>query len=355
MDEKTKRVQNWLNNGKDYPFKVDLFLTHKCNLKCVFCNYPKKKPVQELDRETIMNLAKESGKLGVKVMGILGGEPFVRKDIILDFMTEIKKNNIAGSIVTNGMLLNEESIKKIIEIKWDLIRFSLDGSNAETHDYLRGVKGSFDKLISVINLFNKLQEEMNSHSPTIEINTVLCKKNIEDISKIIKLVNSLKIKRIYFLPMIEFVEGIDYLKLKNEDSKLILEEIEKAEKISKKLGITSNLNEIKQDYTFAKSNEINTVLVNQDNISEKDYIPCFMPWYAMSIDAEGNVTPCGQIKTDSYANIKGSSLEKVWFSNHFNKLRKNMLDKKLPTGCSRCCMPILDENKEIRKMLKFLE
>lgn len=351
MDEKTERVCKWLKGGKAYPFKVDLFLTHKCNLNCLFCNYPKKKPVKELDEETIMGIARESGKLGVKVMGILGGEPFVRKNVLMDFMAEIKKNGIAGSMVTNGVLIDDKDVKKIIQIKWDLIRFSLDGSTSKVHDFLRGGK-SFNKLLSVIKLFNKFKKEINANFPTIEVNTVLCRKNLEDISNILQLVRSLDVKRVYFLPMIEFVKGIDHLKLKQEDSKWILEEIEKVEEISKNLGIHSNLNEIKRDYIFTKSNEIDTLLLGKNDLSRENYIPCFMPWYAMSIDAEGNVTPCGQINTDSKTNIKNSSLEKIWFGNYFTKLRKEMLSKTLSTGCSRCCMPILDENNEIRKNLE---
>ncbi|MDP2909207.1 MAG: radical SAM protein [Nanoarchaeota archaeon] len=256
MEEKTSRVYKWLKGGKAYPFKVDLFLTNKCNLNCVFCNYPKKKPVKELDKKTIMSIAEESGRLGVKIIGILGGEPFTRKDVVIEFMAEIKKNGISGSIVTNGMLIDTEDIKKIIGMKWDLIRFSLDGSNSSIHDSLRGYKGSFDRVINVINHFNKLKEEFHANFPTIEINTVLCKKNLEDIENIIRLAHSLDIKRIYFLPMIEFVKGTNHLKIKKDDAKLVLNEIEKAEKIANTLGVSSNLDKIKQDYVFIKSNAI---------------------------------------------------------------------------------------------------
>lgn len=348
MDEKVRRITNWLKGRKDNPFKLDIFLTHKCNLNCVFCNYPRKKHVKELDKKTIMRIAQEAGELGVKIIGILGGEPFVRKNVLLDFMKEIKKRGIAGSIVTNGVLIGEKEIKKIIKIRWDLIRFSLDGSNAAIHDALRGCKGSFNKLISTIHLFQRLKKEYGSLSPTIEINTVLCKNNLTDICNIIKLCHSLEIKRVYFLPMIEFVKSIESLKLKKEDSEVVSEEIVKAEKISNKLRIITNLSEIKKDSLFVKTNEVSKILLSEDKIKERNYIPCFMPWYAITIDAEGYATPCGQIDNTQGVSIRKASLRNVWLSNYFNQLRNDMLKKKLSPGCSRCCMPILDENKDIR-------
>jgi len=341
------RLKNWFNGGIAPPYKFDIFFTNKCNLKCRFCNFPNKKEYsKELTDDELLSLIRQAGLLGAKVFGVLGGEPFIRKCAIKAMRTA-KEYGMAGSLVTNGTLLDETKIREIIDMEWDLIRFSIDGSNARVHDLLRGVKGSFKKTIRTINLFQKIKEENKCLYPTIEMNTVICKKNISDVPKIFKLASDLHLKHIYLLPMINFSSGINDLQISPKDSKQLLNILTRTDL----KGVSSNIAELKRDCLFMKSSETNKIILSEEKKAKNTYIPCFLPWYGMSVDAEGYVTPCGQVDLENKVNIRDKPVKEIWFGQHFSKLRLDMRNKIMPKGCHRCCMPLIDENELLRKEL----
>ncbi len=345
-----ERILSWNKGEKQGPIKFDVFLTNKCNLNCKFCAYPRNKSnKKELDKEKVLNLLEEAKKLNAKIFGILGGEPFVRKDAI-EIMRRAKQYGMDGSLVTNGTLLSEEDLKSITEMHWDLIRFSVDGSKKEIHNFLRGKEGAFLKTITSIKKLQKIKEETETNAPTIEINTVLCKKNVLDIPNIITLSNELKIKRIYLLPMIEFVEGIEDLKIKDKDIRTTIKVIDQSKKLAIDYDININLDEIKENYIFTKPNEMDEV-----KLSENNSTPCFLPWYGICINAYGDVTPCAVLAEEKEAfcgNVNEETLDEIWYGPRFNKIRKNMTKQKMLSACSRCCMPLHEENNKIREEIK---
>ncbi|GAI52668.1 unnamed protein product, partial [marine sediment metagenome] len=144
----------------------------------------------ELSIQSLLGIVRDAAELGVKDWLISGGgEPFVRAGIV-EVMKEIKKSDMYGDIITNGTLLTEEIIKDLVEANWDRIRFSIDGSNASTHNYLRGKKGAFSKTTNNIKLFEEYKNKMKKEKPSLEFSTVLTNKNYTEIIDIIKLAST---------------------------------------------------------------------------------------------------------------------------------------------------------------------
>ena len=349
LDETTSRIKKWLRGEKAYPMKVDFFITEKCNLRCAFCNYPhvpKERLKKELTEKELMRIVDWCGQHEVKIMGILGGEPFVRKVVLLKLMERIKSYGIEGSLVTNGTLLDEKSIRKIVEMKWDLIRFSIDGDE-KTHDILRGVKGCYAIAKRNLMEFKRIKESLDSNYPTIEINFVLCNANFEKARNVVELASEANVNFIYFLPVIELTKRAKELKIKKDEWRIVKEELKDVDKLAKKLGIKTNLNEILVEKIPTKNiKEIIAEWARKGRI----FIPCFLPWYTMSIDAIGNVTPCCNLQSIG-ENVRNKSLDEIWFGEAFNSIRKTMLSGKLFEECSRCCLPLMDENNLLREMI----
>jgi MoaA/NifB/PqqE/SkfB family radical SAM enzyme len=344
LEETVRRVEKWLKGEKQEPTKVDIFFTERCNLKCRFCNYPKissEVVEKEISDKRILGLIDEICEMDVKVFGVLGGEPFLRKEVLLESMKKIKANEISGSVVTNGTLLEEKDLEKLVKIEWDLIRFSIDGLQ-ETHDYLRGVKGAFDKVFKSVRILHKLKKIYKSNFPTVEINFVLTNKNYSELGKLVKSLSPYGINFIYVLPMIELTEESKYLKINNvREVKRFLEE---AKDISEEYNIRSNIEEIVEKNLFLYSNKMKNIILENN----KKLPACFLPWYTMNINSDGSATPCAQWPKSEGIRIE-KSLRSVWFDD-FEKMREK-ISSGLPEWCSRCCVPLVDENKEIRKKL----
>ncbi|MFH1849316.1 MAG: radical SAM protein [archaeon] len=355
MDERVGRITKWLGGGFAYPFKVDVFISEKCNLNCVFCGFARTdKRKKELTPEQLISIVDEAGRMGAGVFGILGGEPFARRDAILEVMSRIKEYGMDGSIVTNGTLLNDEAINTVIRIGWDLIRFSIDGSVSGIHDKLRGQDGAFDRAVKAVTRMQELKKQLDTNKPTVEINTVFCRENIDDLPNIYRMAGGLGVGRVYLLPMIELVPELEHLKITREDGTRVAESIRKAKKICNEYGILSNLKEIEGNYLFTKSNEMDEVILKKAEMQKQ--IPCFLPWYGMCVSADGGVTPCAVLSGDeSYGNVNYNTLNEIWIGEPFSKLRSDMKERRLPKACSRCCMPLVDENNMIREELSRMQ
>jgi SynChlorMet cassette radical SAM/SPASM protein ScmF len=91
----------------------------------------------------IIEQAKPLGLSGVK---LTGGEPLLHPDIheILDI---IRSEDLRLTVETNGVLCTPGLAKKMKACKNSFVSVSLDGANAETHEWVRGVEGCFDEAL----------------------------------------------------------------------------------------------------------------------------------------------------------------------------------------------------------------
>ncbi|MFH1541593.1 MAG: SynChlorMet cassette radical SAM/SPASM protein ScmF [bacterium] len=131
---------------RKYPLNsIYFYLTEGCNLACRHCwiapKYQgdnKSGPVLSFALfRSIINQAKPLGLSGVK---LTGGEPFLHPQIneILDY---IKEQDLRLIIETNGVLATPEICQKVKTCKRAHVSVSIDGVDAETHEWVRGVKG----------------------------------------------------------------------------------------------------------------------------------------------------------------------------------------------------------------------
>lgn len=87
--------------------------------------------------------------MGLTGIKLTGGEPLLHPQIhdILDF---IRSEELRLTVETNGVLCTPELVQKISECKKPFVSVSLDGADAETHEWVRGVDGCFAAAIDGI-------------------------------------------------------------------------------------------------------------------------------------------------------------------------------------------------------------
>lgn len=125
------------------------YLTEGCNLFCRHCWIQPKyqgegKIYPSLDIELFKSIIKQAKELDLTGVKLTGGEPLLHPDIyaILDF---IQNENLKLTIETNGLLCSPELSAKIALSKNPFVSVSIDGADNKTHEWIRGVAGSFDK------------------------------------------------------------------------------------------------------------------------------------------------------------------------------------------------------------------
>lgn len=129
---------------------IDVLLTNKCNLRCSYCYEQHDEEHGKFTLETMRkawdflvdagkDAPKELGR-GAKKIQFFGGEPMLEKKFILQWMQtnkeEISKQrgNVAISIVTNGLNVNETFIKEYAKYPGCDIQFSLDTLDPKVDD-----------------------------------------------------------------------------------------------------------------------------------------------------------------------------------------------------------------------------
>lgn len=348
-------IQNIIQYSKGKkvnPVKLDLFLTQSCNLRCVFCGcHTIRKNVlnAEMQESSILRLIDEALGLGIKNFGILGGEPFVKRHLMVNVMERIKQGQASGALTTNGTLFDYKTIEKIVFIKWDMIRFSIDGDNPKTHDSLRGINGSFKSCITALKNFKKVKEKKKSNSPQIEFSTVLCNKNYKELKGIIKIAKTVDCKKIYFLPVIELTEHVQKLKLNKRKAEKYIKE---AKLFAESQDISTNLGELIKKEFIEKTEKIDQIISKEESKNKILNSPCYQPWYGLAVHSNGRVVPCANFTANEGKSFCNNSLKSIWLGNYFKDIRQKLLKNKFPEACSKCCMPLVEENREIKEKLK---
>lgn len=132
----TQSLISYRFDGAPRPFSASFVVTNRCNLRCVYCNFPNLKS-RELNLGEIELLFSKLKKMGVVRLGLLGGEPMVRKD--LPQIIELAKQ-LGFYVSLNSNLVLYERYKDSLS-KVDYFFTSLDGTperhlmNRGKHDY----------------------------------------------------------------------------------------------------------------------------------------------------------------------------------------------------------------------------
>ncbi len=181
-----------LTKEKETIDTIDVSLTNRCNLQCMHCAASAKKVSEKEDLtttqwKTIMDkviLAQPN------LIVLTGGEPLVRTDFeeIVSYIRT--KYNKKMELMTNGLLINGENVRKII--KWfDAISISIDGFNEESCAAIRG-KGVFQKVLNTVELLidNGFKRER------LSLSLVETEQNYQQIDQFISLCDRYGVKSV---------------------------------------------------------------------------------------------------------------------------------------------------------------
>lgn len=353
IGEKMERLKTWGKGVPVNPFKIEFWPTQKCNLNCKYCREISHSLTSssELSDSKILELVDESADLEVKEWVIAGGgEPLVRKKIVLKMMEKIKKKGMFGSMTTNGTLLDKDSIRSIIDMKWDVIFFSLDGHTPQTNDYLRK-KGAFKKAYKNLLLFKKLKKDKE---PLIGFSSVLTNTNYAYLKGMIELAYEVGCENIIFNPIkgnnTNFNEKF---KLNIKQISELRENLPFLKKVAEKLGVTTTLDTLNTELV-ERSSDIKLEKKTNTSYTNKRLHLCFEPWTSMLITSEGNVGPCCERPSDTEReNIKNNGLKEVWYGRYFQAIRQCMLDDETPEICSICNSWKITDTKNTESFLEW--
>ncbi len=328
-----------LRMGIIKPIALSLWITEKCNSRCVFCNIWKD-GTMDLNPIKFQDQIQNSKILrNIKYFVITGGEPFLHKDIT-KFVDIISKfaNPLQIRFASNGFatdLIIEKVKEMCINNKNILIniKFSIDGTR-HTHDKLRNTECGFDKAMRTIDNLKKLSFPNLTLSLSFTANT----RNYKEIGDVLAIAKQKEIGFFYKPVMKSKV-----LKSENISNDLFL---------SKKQFKYIKDNFHKELFNFYNKRSFSERLIHKSYLRflEQYYehpsrlFPCYACSASFHIDSKGNVYSCARYKF-IFGNIYNEQFDKIWKSQIVLKLRTKIKSSNCYCTCTSEVFPNILMNK----------
>lgn len=193
--------KNYLYKTKEKGIELAwLEITQNCNMRCIHC-YEGEEHVSKgnlLSLDEWKKVIDDLKELGVGRVVVIGGEPCIHKNII-QILKYLCENNLSTTLFTNGYFLNGELLKTVILTK-TRVKVSLYGHNANIHEKITGIKGSFNKLIAAI-------RQLEDNKVDVHVAITIMKENENYINEIRSFVRSLGVQGYKFDVIREVVCG----------------------------------------------------------------------------------------------------------------------------------------------------
>ena len=303
---------------------VLLELTSQCNKNCSFC-YQKNRVTSEtyINDRFFYNFLKFIQLNQIKKIIFSGGEPFLHKKI-WRYADLLKKNNISILIITNGTLLDDRCLQKIIKRKNISLRISVELNNSE----------------HILNTLRKIKK----YSIVCDVAITLYKNNLDDIVKAI--LNILK----FDIPI-----QVSFPMFKG-NAKYSTQEVKKLKDILKNLiyiSINKNI-QIRSNFISALINAYFLPYLSRF----KNCLIC----KSIKVDIEGNIFACPYFLSSNY--IIGNINQKNYIDSYIseNIQKRVFMDELLKCSCCKwnniCpkeCIAMDEEGKEKNYSCEFIQ
>lgn len=313
-------------NSHREPLLTDLlvYVTEYCNLKCQHCYYEpvhyngnNKTGLAELSYEQLCRAIDELLPFGLCACKLSGGEPFIRKDLI-DICYHLDSRGVRVLIETNGTLISEDNAKALAGLKGDtFISVSIDGADAATHEWFRGVSGCYD--IAMHGLENLVRNGLQ-----VQVITSLFTRNQKQLPKLIEMCKA---------------KGVRSFKLN------IINPIGRAKRLSQIdladiLIIDKQLAELSQRIGIRYCSPLPPALLGVRNIIKSCALQgrCSIN-STIGILHDGTITTCGMGRHAGdfrYGMLDKDSIAEVWSENPTLKKIRTEIPSKLRGICGRC-------------------
>lgn len=198
-------------------------ITTKCNQNCKYCH--RFLGINDLTYEENKQILNNLIKDGVNNITWTGGEALLYPNL-KELLKISKENGIKNKLITNGMVLAQnENMREILDYL-DSLTLSLDTINDDTNEELGRGRNHFEEVKTIL-------DYVKGKNLKVNINTVVSKKNINEMEQLGEFLNNYNISKwkfFKFMPLRETAE-------KNKDEFAITDaEFEQTKNVFKNFG-----------------------------------------------------------------------------------------------------------------------
>lgn len=298
-------------------------ITSKCNMNCIHCGSDCScvQKGEELTTAECLSVIDDLADVGCKLVFLSGGEPLLREDIGA-LITSITLHGMKVAIISNAFLVNEQTIDKIKAFNLLAYGISIDAGEAYLHDYIRGLKNSFEHIDKAIDLLLA-----NNIVPSIV--TTVHKINYHQLP----IIRDYLIKKGVKIWQIQYGDHIGRMSKECQITEAQYLEIAKFILETREKYSNHFINVTGAD-VFGYMNEMSDKLYNVGY-----WNGCVGGILVAGISADGSVRGCLSMQDDKYIedNIHNRSFKEIWLDKNSFKYNRRF-DCSMLTGYCRNCI-----------------
>jgi len=193
-----KAIKRWvipylnsrIHSNQFRPVLCYLFTEWRCNIDCYYC-FQYNNDLPGMDIETAKSSIDWLKSIGCRVIPIMGGEPLLRKDFILDVIRYGAENGFFMYLPTNGYLMDKAFIDEVGKAGVAAINLAVD--------CVAPRKGLPKALLTIEPQFRYLVERQKKYGYLPFFNINICRNNIKDVKLLTEIAHQNKIGTDYHL------------------------------------------------------------------------------------------------------------------------------------------------------------
>lgn len=165
-----QRHKRRLREGKFFPPFLYISIINSCNLRCQGCWVDVAAKQERIEVEDLSRVIREANAEGNYFFGIVGGEPFMHRDVLEIFR---RHPDCYFQVFTNGHFITDEVAKELRKCGNVTPLISVEGTEIVS-DQRRGAEGVLNKTIAGI-------EACIRNKVVTGVCTSVCRTNIDDL------------------------------------------------------------------------------------------------------------------------------------------------------------------------------
>jgi MoaA/NifB/PqqE/SkfB family radical SAM enzyme len=209
------RVVDWLKQRtRGRPFEAfQIEVTSRCVTRCVMC--PRVALADEwhemdLSWETFQRIARAFDLTQhVHLQG--WGEPLLHPRLF-EMIGLAKRAGCRVGLTTNGMGLDQDTGRRLLNLNVDLIAISIAGATRRTHESIR-VGSDFPVILENVRRLLTLRAEEETKRPKVEFSYLMTKSNMAELPEAVELAASLGVDELYAINL-DYVVAPEHDELK---------------------------------------------------------------------------------------------------------------------------------------------
>lgn len=297
---------------------------NKCNLKCRMCGFSDARvdavPKYDMPRGVFERIAAELFPRANYVCLSILTEPFMTRDFP-DRLALVRAGGVPFSdIITNGTLLDERSIAKILEAGITRLIFSIDGGTKEVFEAIR-TGARFETVIRNLRLVLRMR---GSGLPQLRINHVLSEPNIDHFDDFLALVEDLHPEQI----AVRTVSKMSEAEIQETQDPGFWDKVRAAKRKLQAFCARTGI----EDSAYLRDRPTRIDLFDERGAK----MICRLPWDTMAIHPNGDVHPCMAWLRPPVGNIARESFEEIWNGAALEALRTEFAEVQPGVDCLNC-------------------